>query len=141
MSYGKYEIYWASDEQYVYIAIRAETTGWVAIGIQPGSRMKNADMVLGFVSEGETTVLDLFSGGDFGPHSPDTELGGSDDILASGGSEQDGYTTIEFKRLLNTGDEYDIPLAKGTHKIIWGYGRDDTVDRKHSNRGYGEIQI
>ncbi|UCG54548.1 MAG: hypothetical protein JSV32_08240, partial [Dehalococcoidia bacterium] len=141
MQYGEYQIFWWSDEQYIYIGIRAETNGFVAVGIQPGSRMKNADMVLGFVKNGETTVYDMFSMGDFGPHQPDVELGGTNDILEFAGSEQDGSTTIEFKRSLNTGDDYDKPLSKGTNKIIWSYGSGDELNRKHTNRGYGEINL
>jgi hypothetical protein len=141
MSYGNYEIYWDSDDQYVYIGLRARTDGFVAVGIQPGSRMKDADMIFGFVSNGEATVFDMFSTGDFGPHPPDTELGGTDDILDFGGSEEDGFTTIEFQRALDTGDEYDLPLSKGTHQIIWSYGQNDSVSMKHSTRGYGEIQL
>lgn len=141
MQYGDYEIHWVSDEQYVYIGISAKTTGWVAVGFQPGRRMKDADMVFGFVKDGETTVYDLFSTGDFGPHPLDTELGGTDDILEFGGSEAEGFTTIEFKRALDTGDEYDNPLSQGINKIIWAYGSDDKLTLKHARRGYGELNL
>lgn len=141
MQYGDYEIHWASDEQYVYIGISAKTSGWVAVGFQPGRRMKDADMVFGFVEDGETTVYDLFSTGDFGPHPLDTELGGTDDILKFGGSEEEGVTTIEFKRALDTGDEYDKPLSQGINKIIWAYGSDDKLALKHARRGYGELNL
>jgi hypothetical protein len=141
MQYGDYQIFWWSDERYVYMGIRVETTGFVAVGIQPGSRMKNADMVFGFVKNGETTIYDMFSMGDFGPHQPDVELGGTNDILEFAGSEQDGFTTIEFKRYLNTGDDYDQLLSTGTNKIIWSYGSSDELNRKHTNRGYGEINL
>lgn len=139
--YDDYNIFWWNDEQHVYIGMRAKTGGFVAVGIQPGERMKNADMVFGFVKNGQTTVYDLFSTGDFGPHSLDTELGGTDDILDSGGKEENGYTTIEFKRLLNTSDRHDHPLARGANKIIWAYGPIDNLTQKHSYRGYGEINL
>ncbi len=139
--FGDYRIFWRSDDRYAYIGISAPTTGFVSVGIQPGSRMKDADMVFGFVQDGEATVLDLFSTGDFGPHSPDTELGGTNDILEFGGSEDDGSTTIEFKRALNTGDTYDLALAKGTNKIIWAYGSADGLQGRHAARGYGEITL
>ena len=109
--------------------------------VQPGSRMKNADMIFGYVEDGETSLFDLFSTGDFGPHSPDAELGGTDDIIEFAGKEENGFTTIEFKRLLDTGDDYDLPLSKGEHQIIWGYGQNDSPSQKHANRGYGEIQL
>ena len=139
MRYGDYEIYWASDEQFVYIGMKAKTNGFVAMAIQPGRRMKEADIVFGFVKDGEVIIFDLFSAGDFGPHSPDNELGGTDDILEFGSEEEGSYTTIEFKRALNTVDKYDHPLSAGPNKIIWSYGSTNDLNQKHTNRGYGEI--
>ena len=111
-NYGDYTIHWRSDEQYIYIGMTAKTDGWVAMAIQPGSRMKDADMVFGFVKNGAVEVHDLYSTGNFGPHSADSELGGTDDILAFGGREEGGFTTIEFKRSFTTTDEYDVSSKK-----------------------------
>ena len=141
MSYGDYEIYWVSDAQYIYVAMKARTTGWVALGIQPGSKMKDADIILGFVKDGEVAIFDLFSTGDFGPHPADTEIGGTFDIADSGGKEEDGYTVIEFKRALDTGDQRDNKLTGGKNGIIWSYGSVDEFTTKHINRGYGEITL
>ena len=140
-TFGDFEIRWSSDDTYIYVGMKARTGGWVAMAIQPGLRMKNADMVFGFVKAGKVSVYDLFSTGDFGPHPPDTELGGTDDIVASGGREEGGYTTVEFKRRLVTGDRYDNPLSKGANKIIWAYGSDDELSLKHVDRGYGELEL
>lgn len=141
MAYGDFEIHWRCDEQDVYIGMKAKTSGWISIAFQPGSRMRNADMVLGFVKNGETTVLDLFSTGDFGPHSPDDELGGTQNILEYGGSEDNEFTIVEFKRALNTGDSYDVEVSFGENKIIWAYSSSDDIMQKHTNRGYGEIVL
>jgi len=138
---GEYELHWTNDNESIYIGMKAKTTGWVAMAVQPGSLMKDADMVLGFVKDGQTVIYDLFSPGDFGPHPPDTEQGGKNDILEFGGGEEGGFTTIEFKRALDTGDKYDKPLASGKNKIIWAYGSTDDFTRQHSNRGYGEITL
>jgi hypothetical protein len=83
----------------------------------------------------------LFCTDDFGSHPPDTELGGTFDITSFGGKEADGYTTIEFKRALDTGDRYDNRLSIGGNKIIWSYGPADGLTQKHISRGYGEITI
>ena len=140
-NYGDFEIHWRSDEQNIYIGMKAKTNGWVAVAFQPGSRMKNADMVLGLVKSGETTVLDLFSTGDFGPHPPDDELGGAHNILEFGGSEDSEFTIVEFKRALNTGDDYDLAVSSGENKIIWSYGSSDDMAQKHTKRGYGVITL
>jgi hypothetical protein len=140
-TYGDYEINWRSDEKNIYIGLKVKTSGWVALGIQPGLMMKNADIVLGYVNDGKTNISDQYSTGNFGPHQPDTELGGNNDILDFGGQEVGGYTTIEFKRALDTGDQYDHPLLKGVNKIIWAYGSDDQSKIKHVSRGYGELDL
>ncbi|MBM3154668.1 MAG: hypothetical protein FJ008_04970 [Chloroflexi bacterium] len=140
-NFGDYELNWASDGQNVYIGVKAKTTGWVALGIQPGSRMKGADIIIGYVKDGKATVADHFSAGDFGPHKADAEFGGVDNILEFGAKEEGEYTTIEFRRALNTGDKFDHPLSQGLNDIIWSYGSDDQPTLKHVNRGYGEIDL
>ena len=138
---GNYELFWSSDQQHIYIGIRARTSGWVSIAVQPVSKMKDADMVFGYVEDGKVTVLDLYSTGTFGPHPPDTEQGGTDDIIEYGGTQADGHTIIEFKRALVTGDRLDHELSGGKNQIIWAFGSRDDFNMKHSNRGYGEINL
>ncbi len=140
-TYGDFQIYWNNDDKYVYVAMKAKTIGFVAVGIQPGVTMLNADIILGFVKDGKTQVFDLYSTGAFGPHPQDTELGGTNDVLQSGGGEDGQYTIIESKRALNTGDKDDNVLVKGTNKIIWAYGPNKDLNLKHSSRGYGQIEI
>ena len=135
------EIYWANDSENAYIAIKAKTQGFVAIGLQPGRTMKDADMVFGFVEGRDVAIYDMFSTGNFEPHKPDIELGGTDDILDFNGNESGGYTIIEFSRKLSTGDKYDIDITAGINKLIWAFGNADNPDDKHSARGYGEIEI
>jgi len=139
--FGGYELNWYSDGQNVYFGIKAKTTGWVALGIQPGSKMKGADIVLGYVEDGKAYVSDQFSAADFGPHKVDTEFEGSGNILEYGGREEGEYTTIEFKRALNTGDKYDHVLSPGLNDIIWAFGSDDNPAQKHVTRGYGAIDL
>lgn len=138
-THSDFEIYWVVEGQFIHVGMRADTDGWVSVAIQPGKRMKDADMIFGYVEDGKVTVFDLFSTGDFGPHPPDIEQGGTDDVLEFGGTETEEFTTIEFKRALVTGDEFDNELSPGTNQIIWAYGSSDSLSPRHSKRGYGEI--
>lgn len=140
-SYGDYEIHWNSDGQYIYIGMKARASGWVAVGFQPGPLHRETDMVLGFVRDGQVSVFDMFSIAELGPCTADSELGGSDDILEYGGREEGGYTVVEFKRLLGTGDEYDGELFSGVNEIVWAYSTLDDPRQKHINRGYGKIGL
>jgi len=103
--------------------------------------MKDSDMILGYVKDGKVEIFDQYSTGDFGPHPSDEQLGGTNDIVEFGGKEEDGYTVIEFKRLLNTEDEFDLELKSGKNKIIWAYSNQDDIKARHTARGYGEIEI
>ena len=137
---GTYMLYWTGTDDTIRVAMQASTTGWVAVGFQPGNRMKDADIVLGMVSGGEAIVIDSYSTGDYGPHKGDAEFGGSDDLLDYGAQESDGTTVVEFERALDTGDEYDVALQNGVEiGIIWAYGSTDSEGVKHSTRGYGEL--
>ena len=121
--------------------MRAETEGWVAVAFGAGKRMNNGDMILGYVAEGAAAVSDEFNTREFGPHQPDVEPGGADDIPLHGGVETDGFTTVEFKRALDTGDSRDAVLAPGANAILWAYGLGDSPARNHSGKGYGDIEL
>lgn len=135
---GEMEISWRNDQENLYMALKGETSGWVSIGFDPLEWMKDADIIMGTVEDGKAVVLDAYSTGSYGPHEDDTFLGGTYDILESGGSEIDGYTVVEFKRNLDTGDEFDKALALGQPvSIIWAMADSKSRDQKH-NVAYGE---
>lgn len=136
---GLYELSWNIDGSLVYIAMSARTTGWVAIGFDPITLMENADMVFGWVDESGTAfTLDTFATGPYGPHPPDEELGGMQDIVQFAGIERDGITTIEFSRNIETGDEYDKPLEVNEGvTVIWAYSDSDEYTVSHEKSGYG----
>ncbi|MDY6964540.1 MAG: DOMON domain-containing protein [Halobacteriota archaeon] len=144
---GNFKIYWRLEGDTVYVAMVAKTEGWIAIGISPSSKMEpslkmmDADIIIGWVDEdGKTTVLDSYSTGEFGPHLEDIKLGGRDDILGYAGHEEDGVTTIEFKRFLDTEDIYDVPFqSEGRVKIIWATEESDDINSTHNIRGHGTI--
>ncbi len=140
-TYGDYQISWSNDNTFICVGLKAKTPGWVAVAFGPESMMKNADMFMGYVADGKAQVDDTFSTGDFGPHPVDTQLGGTNDVIESAVKVDNGYTTVEFKRKLDTGDKYDKPVVKGTNKILWAYGSEPKATLKHMSRGYGEIDI
>jgi len=139
---GRFTVYWFNDEEYIYMALKGQTSGWVSIGFEPTFAMNNADMVFGWLSGGTPTILDLYSTGAFGPHPPDQQLGGTNDLIETGGSEDSGFTIIELKRKLNTGDKYDKSFTKGQNiNIIWGLGPSDSLDSPHTTKGSSTIKL
>ena len=138
---GNYELSYRSDGTYIYIGLKVKTTGWVGVGIQPEMdvQMLAADMVFGYITADTVMVSDHFGTGNYS-HLPDTELGGTDDILEYGGKEEEGFTIIEFKRPMVTNDKYDIPLVESVQTIMWAYGLHDN-EEKHIAAGFIEINI
>jgi hypothetical protein len=142
--FGNYKIYWGNDESFFYIAMKVKTDGWVAVGFQPepGDIKKDVDFILGYVANGEVFVFDLFSEKAEGPHRFDESLGGSNNIIEYDGSETDGYTVIEFKRALNTGDPNDYIVKPGSVNILWSYSQgDDILESHEGHRGYSAIDF
>ncbi|MFX0013006.1 MAG: DOMON domain-containing protein [Promethearchaeota archaeon] len=135
-----YSLFWEVNDSDIYIAIRAKTVGWVAIGIGPTFAMQDADMIFGWVNSTGVFAMDTFSIGQFGPHPPDLDLGGTNDIVDFNGTELNEITTFEFKRLLTTGDEYDksIPTS-GKVKMLWALGSSDDFTSSHIERGSFEF--
>ena len=60
--FGNYKIYWSNDESFLYIAMKVKTDGWVSVAFQPepGDIKKDVDFIMGYVSNGEVFVFDLF---------------------------------------------------------------------------------
>jgi len=131
---GDLEIHWTLSGQDLTMALRGRTSGWIGIGFSPTALMKDADMVIGWVSaQGKATVTDCYSTGNYGPHPKDTSLGGTDDLISTGGSYSAGWTTIEFIRHLDSPDDrYDNdidPLVR--LKAIWALGESDDPEDQH----------
>ena len=136
---GTVTVSWTIGESLAWFAMSAPTEGWVALGFGAESMMQGADMAIGWVDDaGRAFVLDCFSTGPYGPHPPDTELGGKDNLVTFGASEKDGVTTIEFSRPIAASDAYDKPIVTG-ESYIWAYGPTDDFDEYHPVAGYGTL--
>jgi len=137
---GRFVLYWRFYEENVVFAMVARTEGMVSLGIDPEVRMKGADMMIGWVKDGETFLFDCYSTGETGPHPEDTDLGGTDDIIEYMGTENDGVTIIEFSRPLQSIDEFDKDIvADGSFYVIWAISNSDSLTSSHNYRGGATI--
>ena len=140
---GDVNLWWYNDAEFLYLAMEASTTGWVAVGIDPVSRMQGADYIFGAVVDGEAMIWDAFGTAPVGnAHPPDEELGGTNDIVAYAGVEEGGVTRFEVQIPLDSGDEFDKPLEPGkTYAVIVAVGASDSFDARHSSRAAGSIAL
>lgn len=135
--FGAVDVYSRVEADTLYMAISAKTEGYVAIGFDQEYAMRNADILIGYVVGKNVVLEDHFSENGTGPHLLDTTTGGSNDILSYGGHEENGITTIEFSRKLNTGNHRDKVLKPGENKIIWAIGDKDDITKRHRGQGQG----
>ncbi len=130
----KFELYWNLNLTSIDIAIRAQVTGYVSIGIDPTpfQQMKDADMIFGWVAGGIAHAEDHFATG-VTTHANDLDLGGSFDIISYNGSEDSGWTTFEFRRNLTTPDIYDRPIKTDkAMTILWAVSSSDDTATAHT---------
>lgn len=131
------------DGQNLECDLSAQTTGWVAVGFNQTDMMLNANIIIGYVSNGIAHLRDDF-GDETGAHSSDISLGGTNDVTLLSGDEVTGRTTLRFTIPLSTPDIYDRPLAIGsTYPIILGRGSNsaDNFSGSHSGAGYANVSI
>jgi len=132
---------WRTDSTYLYLAASARTTAWVAVGFEPEDGMQGANLILGAILDGRLVIDDQY-GVDRSSHESDATLGGSDDIAASAGTLADGVTTWEAQIPLDSGDQYDKPLAAGQLvQVIVATGTSTSFGSPHSSRASGQIQL
>jgi hypothetical protein len=140
---GSYLIYWTINDTKIHFAMTAKTRGWISFGVKPSMAMKDADMIFGWVDDdGNVSIIDCYSTDFYGPHPEDSDLGGTFDILAYGGSEKGGWTTIEFERNISSTDKYDHTFpSSGFFKIIWAIGDKDEFHSLHNRIGKGTLNL
>ncbi|MDZ7794579.1 MAG: DOMON domain-containing protein [Spirochaetia bacterium] len=123
---------WDIEGDKATFTLEAPTTGWVAVGFNPTRMMQDANLIIGYVENGEAAVRDDF-GNYYTSHDSDLNMGGSDDVADFHGTESEGTTSLTFTIPLDSGDEYDQPLTPGEElDLILAYGDTDDFDTIHN---------
>ena len=104
------------------IQVEARTVGWVALALSHSKSIQDADIVIGWVSEGGQAELKDF-------HSRDgrtVEEDHSQDYELVVGYEDEGVTVLRFRRKIETCDrDFDLPVTNDTFRVIWAYSESD----------------
>ncbi len=123
--------------------LTGQTTGWVAVGFNPTAVMRNANIIIGYVSGANTIIRDDW-GNSNTSHVSDLSLGGSSDVTLISGSEAAGSTVLHFSIPLSTTDQYDRPLQVGqTYPIILARGTNtaDNFTGMHADADVAQISL
>lgn len=125
---------WKVDGDKLAVKLAAETEGWMGIGFNPSTEMKDANFILAYVKDGETKIIDEFGDSDTS-HVADEKLGGTADVALVGGTEVGGLTTVEFTIPLKSADKNDREInVNGDTVVLLAYGSRDSFKTKHTYR-------
>lgn len=128
------ELHWTIEADSIYFGLRAPTRGWLAIGWDPtGPIMQGEDILIGYIRGKELFLQDYYATTSVS-HANDVSLGGRDDVLESSGTEDEQFTTIEFRRKLDTGDRFDRSITNGPHTVQLAFGPDDDFVTYHGQK-------
>jgi len=132
---------WKIEGDDITIRLSAPTEGWVAVGFNPSRMMKDADFKMAYVDGNSVVLQDHYGTGNIS-HKKDIDVDGTDNFELISGKEEDGWTTVEFKMPLDSGDSRDTPLVEGeeTH-VLLAYATRDNFSRKHRRRTSINIEL
>ena len=138
---GGFHLEWMVDGSNLNIKVSTATEGWIAVGFNPTNKMKDANIIIGYIEDGMVTIEDHFGNGKFS-HRSDVSLGGNDDVSNIGGSEENGVTELIFTIPMDSGDQDDRALTEGQrYKVIFASHKKDRITVKHNNRSSVEITL
>jgi len=133
---------WKVDGDKLAVKLSAQTTSWVGIAFNPTKMMKDGNFILGYVKDGKAEISDEF-GDSESSHSPDSKLGGTEDVTLIGGTEEGGMTTIEFTIPLQSADKNDSAITvDGDTTVLLAYGGGrDSFKTKHQYRTAMKVNL
>ncbi len=136
-----FHLEWMVDGSSLNIKVSAPTEGWVSVGFDPTNKMKDANIIIGYVKDGTVVIEDHFGKGQIS-HRNDESLNGSDDVINKSGTERNRVTELSFTIPLDSGDPNDRVLVEGqTYKVIFASHSKDRITMKHNRRTSGEITL
>ena len=131
-------LFWQNDQTNLYVGLISPGTGWLGVGFSHRAGKQGSNIILGAVADGSVTIQDSY-GVTKELHLPDK----TSSILAYGGSEEAGQTTLEFVIPLASGDSQDTSLAPGdavqvilAYQAVW-----DSFATQHTSYSMTQITL
>jgi len=122
-------------EEEIEITMTLQGTGWMGVGI--GHGMANADITILRVVDGVGEITDAIATGYVIPSAD-----ASQDVSLVSSSEVDGVTTMTFRKVLDSGDENDVPIGTGETPMMFAWMPDTDVLQPHgANRVQANIDL
>ncbi|XP_053668366.1 MOXD1 homolog 2-like [Anopheles marshallii] len=114
-----YRLLWSITGQDITFEVQVRTHGYVGLGFSKDGTIYGADMVIGWVDQGQVHFQDRH----VKKHGNGEPLvDSSQDYVLLLGYENQTHTVLRFKRKLDTCDvAYDVPITNDTMRVIYMY--------------------
>jgi hypothetical protein len=141
ISSSSYTMHWNLTQDTIYIGLRGNANGWLAVGFAQTASMAPADVVMGYFSGGTIHINDYYTTA----HSTPTK-DPNQDIEDKNGARNGNTLEVEFSRPLNTGDSRDRPVNPfAQFDLIYALANSlpasDTNFNRHDNQGTKKILL
>ncbi|KAJ8009680.1 hypothetical protein DPEC_G00094020 [Dallia pectoralis] len=115
--------------------LTVKTTGWVGFGFSLNGEMNGADIVIGGVGSNSIYFMDY--------HSVEQipVVDKKQDYTLLSLTEQDGQTTMMFRRSIQSCDQDDFQITNSPVKLIYAYGVSDDIGYHFNRRGVKEVNL
>ncbi|GJP34919.1 hypothetical protein CLOM_g19397 [Closterium sp. NIES-68] len=138
-----FELFWSvnASDATIHVAAKAQTAGWLGIGISESGGMVGSDVLVAWVAEsqGRAYATDRFV---FNKTGEGVALDAQQDWHVVGGSQTADqstgatWTTVHVWRQLDTGDCNDRPIVAGAPSyVVWAMGTTDELAYHSATRG------
>lgn len=144
---GEVEVMFAFDAtgEHIIFTIRAQTTGWAAIGFEPTTLMHKAEIIfVGVNADGESYIEHHYANTWTGHQRVDTmESEQGKDLLELIEITQDEeWLTATVRRKTEVSGRYYKQLTPEKELVfMWAIGRGDNTSRKHTERAKATITL
>jgi hypothetical protein len=142
---GTLTVSFTSDPTIAQFSLTAQKGFYYGFGL--GDSMTNSDMhIITVTPDGQFQLADMFSTGRKAP-TPDVQLGGNgvESLFDVKFQDQGDRFTVQYKRKLVTGDDFDVPLTATGNKYINAMGpisQPGQIQRHDkASRGFGTFNI
>ncbi|WP_159084490.1 DOMON domain-containing protein [Dongshaea marina] len=128
INYNNVTVNWKATDQRIHFDLRAKTTGWIAIGLEPSFYMKNAKFVIGYFDpKTGKPVLSTEYGNGYTSHAKVA----ADQLLSDiKGSQKEGWTELSFSLPLSSAiANFNYSIKPGEkYKFLVAYGANGAKD-------------
>ncbi len=130
---------WHFENDRVYFEMSAPTNGWVAIGFNTHTVIKDSYLLMGNLIDNQPNVVEHYTVSP-GNYKPISDLGESSRVKDVSGRQNDHKTTLKFSLPTKALSKYQRDLFKGSYYVmIMAYSRED--DFQHHSMMRTSVKI